>query len=134
MNLAPVMDFDFDSAFAISQTDEIDLIYEGEYVTFDCPDRRIVVRAVENHFGLKKVLFDKKCYPTDATGLTFKRFGEGVKSLTVTGEPSGLHFAILPNLSPWDHLFSLSDIPLHVLSHPSLDDLLPTFWPTFRDR
>ena len=78
----------------ISQADEIELIYKGEYVTFDCPDRRIVVGAVEKQFGLKNVLFDKKCYPTDATGLTYKRFGEDVKSLTVTGEPAGAHCAI----------------------------------------
>ena len=80
----------FWQCIVISQADEIELIYKGEYVTFDCPERRIVVRAVENHFGLNNVLFDKKCYPTDAAGLTYKRFGEDVKSLTVTGEPAGV--------------------------------------------
>ena len=41
-------------------------------------------------FGLKNVLFDNTCYPTDASRLTYKRFAEDVKSLTVTGEPAGV--------------------------------------------
>ena len=77
----------------ISQEEEIELIYKGKAVIFDCPGRRIVVRAVENHFGLKNVLFDDKCYPTDVNGLTFRTFGADVKSLRVTGElalPAGV--------------------------------------------
>ena len=78
-----------------SQADEIALIYKGEYVTFHCPERRIVVSAVEDRFGLKNVLFDNTCYPTDASRLTYKRFGEEVKSLTVTGEPAGVLYCCL---------------------------------------
>ena len=81
---------EFWQCIVLSQADEIELIYKGESVTFFCPDRKIVVSAVENHFGLKRVLFDKKCHPTDVEGLTYKRFGENVKSLTVTGEPAGV--------------------------------------------
>ena len=72
-----------------SQADEIKLIYNGESVIFDCPGRRIAVGAVEDIFGLKKILFDNKCYPMDGTGLTYKRFGKDIKSLTVTGVPAG---------------------------------------------
>ena len=87
----------------IFQADEIELIYNGESVTFDCPGRRIAVSAVEVHFGLKKILFDKTCYPTDETGLTYKRFGHDVKRLTITGEPAGvpsMHCAAQVQLCP----------------------------------
>ena len=34
-------------------------------------------------------MFDNKCYPADEAGLTLRRFGEDVKSMTVTGVPAG---------------------------------------------
>ena len=83
----------------ISQAEEIELLYNGECVLFDCPGRRISVPTVENYFGLRKVLFDKTFYPTDNAGFTLK-IGLDVKRLTVSGDPTGT-CVLLPAVADW---------------------------------